>query len=187
MAPHDASPKLTYEDYLRIPDDGKRHEIVDGVHFVTAAPFIRHQRLVVRLTSLLDVFVREHRLGELLIAPTDVILSTHDIVQPDLLFISNERNSILTEKNIQGAPDLVIEILSPGTRRRDERIKRDRYAHFGVREYWIVDPELETIKVLELGATGYAPPREVALERSERLSSSIFPGLELPLDQIFTD
>ena len=91
MALHDPSLKLTYEDYLLIPDDGKRHEIIDGEHYVTATPFLRHQRIVRRLTVRLDGFLREHHLGEVLIAPTDVILSPHDIVQPDLLFISNER------------------------------------------------------------------------------------------------
>src|SRR5262245_26772724 len=134
MAPHAASPKLTYEDYLRIPDDGKRHEIIDGVHYVTAAPFIRHQRLVMRLSLCLGVHVRDHGLGELLAAPTDVVLSPHDIVQPDLLFISSERSAIVEDKNVQGAPDLVIEILSERNRRLDEVIKRQAYERFGARE-----------------------------------------------------
>jgi Uma2 family endonuclease len=99
MALHDPAPKLTYEDYLLIPDDGKRHEIIDGVHFVTAAPFIRHQRILLRLTLRIGRFLQDHPLGELLFAPTDVILSPHDIVQPDLLFISNERSRIVTEKH----------------------------------------------------------------------------------------
>ena len=87
------------------------------------------------------------------------------MVEPDLLFVSSAKNALFAANGIQGAPDLVIEILSPGTRKTDERTKRDRYARFGVREYWIVDPELETIKGLELGAAGYAPPRERARER----------------------
>ncbi|HEY7214836.1 MAG TPA: Uma2 family endonuclease, partial [Thermoanaerobaculia bacterium] len=94
MAPHDSSPKLTYEDYLQIPDDGKRHEIVDGVHYVSAAPFLRHQRIARRLAFRLEEFLRQHPLGEFFFAPTDVVLSPHDIVQPDLLFISNERAMI---------------------------------------------------------------------------------------------
>lgn len=187
MAPHDASPKLTYEDYLRIPDDGKRHEIVGGVHFVTAAPFIRHQRLVVRLTSLLDVFVREYRLGEILIAPTDVILSTHDIVQPDLLFISNERSSILTEKNIQGAPDLVIEILSDSTRRLDEVLKRQAYERFGAREYWIFDPRWKTTQVWERTAEGLRRKALLSAAAGDVLTTALLPGLEIPLAEVFED
>src|SRR5206468_7997504 len=94
MALHDPSPKLTYEDYILFPDDGKRHEIIDGEHYVTAAPFVRHQRIVVYLTVSLGGFLRQHPLGELLVAPTDIVLSPHDIVQPDLFFISNERAAI---------------------------------------------------------------------------------------------
>jgi Uma2 family endonuclease len=88
---------------------------------------------------------------------------------------------------IQGAPDLVIEILSPGTRTADERVKRDRYARFGVGEYWIVDLEFETIEIQQLIADGYGSPREFALERGERVSSPFFPGLELALEQVFSD
>jgi Uma2 family endonuclease len=131
--------------------------------------------------------LRDQPLGRLYHAPFDVYLSRFDVVEPDLVFVSTAGKAVVTEKNVQGPPDLVVEILSPGTRKRDERIKRDRYARFGVREYWIVDPELETIKLMELGAAGYGSPREVALERAERLSSSVLPGLDLPLDQIFSD
>ena len=179
--------KLTIEDYEALPDDGMRHEIIDGEHYVTASARLRHQAISRNLTILIGSFVRDRELGRLFPAPTDVYLSRFDALVPDLIFVSTVGNAVLTDKNIQGPPDLVIEILSPGTRKRDERLKRDRYAHFGVREYWIVDPELETIKILELGATGYGPPRELALERAERVSSSVLPGLDLPLDPIFTD
>jgi Uma2 family endonuclease len=179
--------KLTIEDYESFPDDGLRHEIIDGEHYVTPSPNTRHQAISRNLTILLGLFLREQPLGRVYHAPFDVYLSRFDVLEPDLLFVSNAGKAVITDKNTQGPPDLVIEILSPGTRKRDERIKRDRYALFGVREYWIVDPELETIKVMKLGADGYLPPREVALERAERLSSDLLPGLDLPLDRIFTD
>jgi Uma2 family endonuclease len=179
--------KLTIDDYQSFPDDGKRHEIIDGEHYVTASPNLRHQAISRNLTVLIGSFLREHPLGRLFAAPSDVYLSRFDVVVPDLLFVSSARDAVLAAKGIEGAPDLVIEILSPSTRKTDERTKRDRYARFGVREYWIVDPELETIKVLELGAAGYAPPREWALERGERVSSPLLPGLEIPLDQVFAD
>jgi Uma2 family endonuclease len=179
--------KLTIDDYQSFPNDGKRHEIIDGEHYVTPAPNLRHQAISRNLTILIGSFLRDHPLGRLFAAPCDVYLSRFDVVEPDLLFVSSTKNALFAPNGIQGAPDLVIEILSPGTRRTDERTKRDRYARFGVLEYWIVDPELETIKVQRLIADGYGSPREFALERGERVSSPLFPGLELALDQVFSD
>jgi Uma2 family endonuclease len=187
MALRDPSPKLTYEDYLLFPDDGKRHEIIDGEHYVTAAPFIRHQRIVRRLVSRLDRFLGEHPLGEYFFAPTDVILSPHDIVQPDLLFISNERDSIVTEKNIQGAPDLVIEILSDSTRRLDEILKRRAYEQYGAREYWIVDPSRETAQVWERTAEGLRRKALLSAPAGDVLTTALLPGLEIPLVEIFEE
>jgi len=187
MALHDPSPKLTYEDYVLIPDDGKRHEIIDGEHYVTAAPFIRHQRIARRLASRLDGFLREHPLGEYFFAPADVILSPHDIVQPDLLFISNERASILTEKNVQGAPDLVIEILSERNRRLDEVIKRQAYERFGAREYWIFDPRRKTAQVWERIAEGLRRRALLFAAAGDILTTSLLPGLEIPLAEIFAE
>ncbi len=185
MALREPSPKLTYEDYLRIPDDGKRHEILGGKHYVTAAPFIRHQRIVRRLASRLDRFLSEHPLGEYFFAPTDVILSSHDIVQPDLLFISNERTSILTEKNVQGAPDLVIEVLSEKNRRLDEVIKRQAYERFGAREYWIFDPRWKTAQVWERTAEGLRRKASLSAAAGDVLTTALLPGLEIPLAEVF--
>ena len=185
MALHDPSPKLTYEDYVLLPEDGKRHEIIDGVHFVTAAPFLRHQRIVVRLTIRLGGFLQEHRLGELLVAPTDVILSTHDIVQPDLLFVSNARAPILTEKNVQGAPDLVIEVISKGSRRLDEVLKRRAYERFGALEYWIFDPLRADTQVWEQAAEGLRRRALLSAAAGEVLTTPLLPGLEIPLAEIF--
>jgi len=175
--------KLTYEDYVLIPEDGRRHEILDGEHYVTPAPFVRHQLISSNLHSLLGPFIRKQRLGKLLAAPTDVLFSPHDIAQPDLFFISSERQGILTEPNVQGAPDLVIEILSKRTRRRDERLKLERYDLCGVLEYWIVDPQRQGAKVyrrddgrLRLAAT---------LSVGDALTTPLLPGLEIPLAEIF--
>jgi Uma2 family endonuclease len=177
--------KLTYEDYVRIPEDGNRHEIIDGEHYVTPAPNTTHQRILVRLTTIVDTFAREKRLGELLVAPVDVVLSSTNIVQPDLVFVCSERASIITQPNIQGAPDLAIEILSKGTRRRDETLKRKLYEQFGVREYWVVDPELETVKVYRLTASSYAPATELSKRSADRLTTPLLPGLEVPLSELF--
>ncbi len=177
--------KLTYEDYLLFPDDGNRHEILDGEYFVTAAPYLRHQSVVVELTSWIAPFVRRRRLGRLYVAPADVLLSENDIVQPDLLFVSQARARILTEKNVQGPPDLVIEVLSPSTRRRDEGIKLERYELLGVQEYWIVDPEREVARVYRRSGERLLKAAEITEEAGGLLASPLLPGLEIPLSEIF--
>ena len=187
MALRDPSPKLSYDDYLLFPDDGKRHEILGGEHFVTAAPFIRHQRLARRLVYHLETFLREHPLGELFFAPTDVLLSPHDIVQPDLFFISNERSSILTEANVQGAPDLVIEILSSSTRRLDEVLKRRAYEQFGAREYWICDPTRKTAQVWERTGKGLRRRPLLSAAAGDILTTALLPGLQISLAEVFAE
>jgi Uma2 family endonuclease len=184
MAPHD-SPKLTYEDYVRIPEDGKRHEIIDGVHYVSGTPYLRHQRVLRRLLYRIGVFVEDHRLGEIFFAPTDVVLSPHDIIQPDLLFVSNERSSILTEANIQGAPDLLIEILGERNRRLDEVIKRRAYERFGVREYWIFDPRWKTAQVWERTGENFRRKSRLSAAAGDVLTTPLLQGLEIPLAEIF--
>jgi Uma2 family endonuclease len=177
--------KLIYQDYLLFPDDGNRHEILDGEHCVTAAPYPRHQRVLRELLFGLHSFLREHRLGEVYSAPLDVVLSRHDVVQPDLLFISNERMTILTERNLQGAPDLAIEILSSTTRRIDEGIKLERYERFGVREYWLVDPSRAAVRIYRRSGERLQKEAELSVAAGDRLTSPLLPGLEIPLAEIF--
>ncbi|HYO12337.1 MAG TPA: Uma2 family endonuclease [Thermoanaerobaculia bacterium] len=136
--------KYTYQDYLLFPDDGSRHEIIGGEHYVTPAPNWRHQLVAGNFHRLVSPFVYENRLGYILFAPLDLVLSDEDVVQPDLLFISRDRASIAQERGAFGAPDLVIEILSESTRRRDETIKLRLYEEMGVREYWLADHVLQT-------------------------------------------
>jgi Uma2 family endonuclease len=184
MALHDLPRRLTYEDYALIPEDGKRHEILDGEHYVTDAPHVYHQGIAANLHAEIGPFVRRHRLGAFLFAPVDVILSDHNVCQPDLLFISNERRGIITEKNVQGAPDLVIEILSESTRRQDEGLKRELYDRYGVLEYWTFDPDRRTARVYrrDRGARGRLG---FVAELSEVLTTPLLPGLELRLAEVF--
>lgn len=177
--------KLTYDDYVTFPDDGKRREIIDGELFVTPAPTIRHQRLSMRLTGFILEHLRAHGGGELFAAPTDVLLSEVDVVQPDLLFVSSDRKDQVAEACVQGAPDLVVEILSPTTRRTDETTKRKRYEQFDVREYWIVDPEIDTVKVYRRGAKGLERIAELSLEAGDTLTTPLLPGFAIPLARIF--
>ena len=184
MAVHEsARRKLTYEDYLHFPDDGMRHEILDGEHWVTPAPSTQHQWIIMGLGSKLYNFITEHKLGIILGSPTDVLLSDHDVVQPDLLFVSQEHAAVITDPNIQGAPDLAIEVLSPSTRRKDEHAKRERYELTGVREYWIVDPQRQTVRVFRREADGFGPAEE--LSKDDTLSTPLLPGLALPVSEIF--
>ena len=179
----DFSRKLTYDDYLRIPEDGQRHEILDGEHYVTASPFFPHQFSAGRLHLRLGGFVEERDLGVVLFAPFDVLLSAHDVVQPDLLFISKERAGIITRANAQGAPDLVVEILSKSTRMRDEGLKLERYDLFGVREYWLIDTDRRTAKIYRREGGRLRLAAELSVE--DVLTSPLLPGLEIRLAEIF--
>jgi Uma2 family endonuclease len=186
MAVDYSARKLTYADYEQIPEDGMRHEIIDGVHYVTPAPTRRHQYLLAKLTARLFTFAEERRLGQVYAAPFDVLFSDHDIVQPDLVFFSNERLGALNDKNAQGAPDLAIEVLSPSTRRRDLMLKRRLYERDGVREYWVVDPERGTVAVHRRSGDGFAKAIDLAAA-GDRLETPLLPGFALPLRDLFAE
>ena len=181
-----AGAKLTYEDFLLFPDDGKRHELIDGEHYVTPSPNRDHQRLVGRLYLLIGSWLEEHPIGEAFLAPFDVVISNHDIVEPDLLFVSTRRaDDILTRANLQGVPDLVIEVASPGTRKRDATLKRRLYERAGAAEYWIVDPDLEAIRLYRRRGEAFADPEEFTRERGDVITTPLLPGLDIPLARIF--
>jgi Uma2 family endonuclease len=178
--------KLTYDDFLSFPEDGRRHELIDGEHYVTPSPSIRHQRISQRLTVALGRFLEDHRLGEVFCAPLDVILSDVDVIEPDLLYVAAGAPVDLSGTHVRGAPTLVIEILSPGTRKTDEQTKRRLYNRVGVREYWVVDPELDVVKIYRR-ADGGGFPRvaELSREAGDDLVTLLLPGFELPLDTLF--
>ena len=173
--------KLTYADFERIPADGLRHEIIDGDEYVTPSPSIRHQRASRNLGRILDSHVTSKTLGELFFAPIDVVLGDSDIVEPDLVFISKSRSDRIGEKNIEGAPDLVIEILSPSTASVDRGPKMTLYDRSGVREYWIVDPREETLEVRQFGEVR----RMRFFRKEDSVESAVLPNLELDLRQVF--
>jgi len=177
--------KFTYQDYLLFPNDGKRYELIAGDRYVTPAPRTRHQKISSNLQGFLFDFVKKNNGGIVLTAPTDVVFSDMDVVQPDLLFVSRGRASIITEDNIQGAPDLVVEILSESTRRTDEIIKLKLYEMNGIAEYWIIDPEVDTVKVYRLVDQAYTQAIKLTLEAQDRVTSPLFPGWELPLKELF--
>ena len=186
MNPTMTSTKLTYDDYCSIPEDGKRHEIIDGGHYVSPAPSFFHQKIVIELLTRLHTFVVQNGLGTVSVAPVDILFSDVNVVQPDILFISSDQEEIITKKNVQGAPDLLIEVLSESNRRHDEIVKRKLYEQFGVREYWIVDPELETVKVYRLIDGAYGKPILLSLENGDALESPLLPRFRCALGQIFS-
>ena len=179
------SVKFTYADFLHFPDDGKRHEIIDGEHYVTPSPNIKHQRVAGNLHALLWLHLKGHSLGSVFTAPLDVVLSDLDVVEPDLLYISHERASVLTAQHVRGAPDLVVEILSPGTRRVDEITKRRLYERSNVREYWVVDPELDTIKIYRRAEESFVRVAELSVEHGDTLTTPLLPELAIPLADVF--
>lgn len=175
-------PSVSYDDYLKLPDD-QRCEVVEGALAMTPAPDTDHQLILLDLGSLLRAFTRREGLGTVLAAPTDVILSDHNIVQPDLLFVSRERLSIVQKRGVFGVPDLVVEILSPSTATRDLGTKRELYSRFEVREYWIVDPVSRSVEVLTQQGAGLETWQRFA--DGGTLESSLLPGLTVNLSEIF--
>jgi len=179
--------RFTYDDFLRFPDDGKRHEIIDGEHHVTPSPDTRHQKLVGRLYFAIESALRAHPCaGQIFVAPFDVILTNRDIVEPDLVFVAGDQGDILTDRNVQGTPALVIEILSRGTRKRDEQMKRRLFERTGVREYWLVDPELDLVKVFRREKDGSFPRvAELSGQSGGVLTTPLVAGFALALEELF--
>ncbi len=176
--------KLTVADYMNTPDE-VRYQLIDGELILVPSPTRKHQSVSSRLFVVLDRFVRTYRLGETYYAPFDVVFPNHEVFQPDILFVSNERGEIITEANIQGAPDLVVEILSPSSARYDRGHKQTVYAREGVREYWIVDPAAETVEVLSESAAGWTLAATFGFE--DDLVSPLLPGFAVALGQVFAE
>ena len=142
----DRKTKLTYEDYLQFPEDGRRHEIIDGDHYVSPAPSMYHQWILTRLVVQLYRKICEPGLGYLAPAPIDTVLAEADVVQPDIVVTLGRDDAVIRRERIEGAPDLVVEILSRSTAYRDRGLKLDLYQKAGVSEYWIVDPERKVVQ-----------------------------------------
>ncbi len=171
--------KLRYEHYVCYPDDGMRHEIIDGVHFMNPAPSTYHQDLSRRIQFQLYEAIEQTGQGKVYDAPVDVHLSEHDIVQPDLVVVLTG-NRIITPTKIKGTPDLVIEILSPSTRENDLTLKRQRYEQAGVPEYWAVDPEEHAVVQLVL-----TDGKDVSREHGEIVALTILDGVSVNFAEVW--
>ena len=176
--------KFSYEDYRNLPESETNiYELIDGEFVMVPSPITYHQEISRNIEYFLWDFVRKNKMGFVYLAPLDVIFSKENVVQPDILYISKERSEIITENNIQGAPDLIIEILSKSTAKRDKTLKKTLYAKYGVKEYWIVDPKTKTVEVLILQKTGYN--RDRIYKKNETLTSSLLGDLKIDLKEVF--
>ena len=185
MAIKPAEKLYTVEDYLAMPDEYPRYELLEGELVEMVSPTSRHQIILMNLLRVLDAHCRAHDLGIILAAPLDVILSRTVVLQPDILFISKARKAKIMGERITGAPDLVVEILSPATSARDLNQKRKLYARHGVQEYWIVDPDDQTLEVQRLQGNVFSTM--AIYEKGQSLVSPMFEGLRLDIDQVFAE
>jgi Uma2 family endonuclease len=178
----------TYSDLVALPEDQLRHELIDGEHFVSPSPNTAHQSISINLLRMLLRHLDARESGRVFHAPFDVKLSLFTVLVPDLVYFTTERFArVVNEKHATAAPDLVVEILSPGTRRRDKGRKRAVYDREGVREYWIVDPEARSVTVLRRprADAGLTDVAVLTLAKGETLDSPLFPGLQIPLRGVF--
>jgi len=177
----------TYDDYLKI-DDGNRYELIKGELFLTPSPGTRHQFVAGNIFLFLSLYVQKAGSGKVLIAPLDVVLDEpikKNTFQPDVIFISNDRLSIIEEARINGAPDLVVEVLSPSTARRDRGKKSRRYFLSGVREYWLADPQEQLLEIFVPGEKDWQRTGVYEEEDEECIVSTVLPGLEVRARDIF--
>ena len=178
-------PWPTYQDYLDIPGDD-RYELINGEFILVSAPNESHQAFAIGLGARMFIFTQERGLGRVYTAPFEVVLTDPEginIIQPDIIFVSSAREHIITRANIRGAPDLLVEILSPSTGRRDRTTKRDLYARHGVKEYWIADPDAQTVSVMLLKDGEYDVVGNYGIE--DTLTSPTLEGFSIGLNRIF--
>jgi Uma2 family endonuclease len=188
VSPSSPGVKLTYDQFVQFPDDGKRHELIDGEHYVTPSPNTKHQTVSLRLTVLIGSWLERNPIGRLFHAPFDVVFSNFDVVEPDLLYLSNVRSAeALTPQHVRGVPELVVEITSPSTRKRDETIKRRLYERVGVSEYWVVDPDIDTVRVYRREAETFARVVELSADAGDTLTTPLLPGLEIQLLRLLSE
>ena len=176
---------MTYQDLLELPDNDKQYELIEGELILNPAPVPRHQWIVLNIASELRAYFRREGGGRVFSAPIDVVLSEDVLLQPDVIVIRTERISIIDEKNIQGAPNLVVEVLSVGTRRRDEILKRKLYERAGVDEYWIVDPVIDVVKIYRRSGASFVRAAEISTESGGEITSPLLPGFALDVNLVF--
>lgn len=174
---------MNYDKYCLLPEDGYQYEVFDGELVMTPAPIPKHQQIILTIATLLNLFVEQNKLGRVYVAPIDVLFDKFTILQPDILFIRESRLHIVGEEAIEGAPDLVVEVLSRNTLRKDRVRKLDFYSQFGVLEYWIVDPIQKNVELYE--RKGEDLKLSCIFSVQEILESGVLPGFQLPVARVF--
>ena len=174
-------PRKTVDDFMKLPE-GTLAELIDGEIFMTATPFVPHQRVVLNLTAEIRAFARPRQLGEVILSPMDVHLPSGDIVEPDIVFVRRE-NLAIVQDWVRGVPDLLVEVLSTSHPERDLIVKRNLYARNGVGEYWIVDPMDRSVQIFKLSGDQFDPAGY--RREGETLGTSLLPGFDLPVAKLF--
>jgi len=177
-------PRLTYPELRLMPDDGKRYELIDGEVFVTPSPSEKHQRVLGNLLVSIHHHIKAGNLGRVYVAPFDVVFGEKTALQPDLLFVSAKRLGIIGPEYVLGAPDLVVEILSPYRQSYDRVTKLEQYALHGVTKYWVVDPIAESVEINVLAGSRYE--LKGAFSGDDILQSPLIPGWEIPAANLFS-
>ncbi|HEX2208266.1 MAG TPA: Uma2 family endonuclease [Longimicrobium sp.] len=185
MATHPAVRDWTYAEFARLPDDGNRYEVIAGELEVTPSPRPKHQDLVGALAALLRPFVRRHELGKIYPGPIDVLFAEGDYLVPDLVFVRSEQLGTVTDRGVESAPDLVVEVLSPSTALRDRTVKRRRYALYGVPELWLIDSDRRLVEVYRLQKDAHQPAVVTGRVRWQPVQNG--PCLDLEMAELFAD
>jgi Uma2 family endonuclease len=175
--------RLTANDYRALPEAGPRYQLVEGELHMAPAPNSYHQEIVWNLSRIFVRYLDGHPVGRVYLAPYDVYLSQHDVVQPDLLFLAKDRQQMRQEDGLHGAPDLVVEVISPSTAQLDKKTKRAIYAHAGVKELWLIDPILLQIHLYDF-ARDLAKAVRI-LDEDESFTSALLPGLTVVAAEVF--
>lgn len=183
MASSVQMPMVTAEDYQNLPEAGPRYQLIEGDLYMAPAPNRFHQDISRNLEFILLQWLTQNAIGKLYHAPFDVYLDEFDVFQPDILFVSNERSSILSDRGAEGAPDFIVEILSPRTAKIDRENKRKMYARHGVTELWIIEPETRRIAIYRHDINAQEP--HAMHEEGDIIETPMFPGLRIDSRRIF--
>ena len=186
MGPQTAT-RMTYDEFLALPDDGRHYELIEGELVLNPAPNLRHQAIIGNLYLALRLHLDERRSGKVFVAAVDVVLSPETVLEPDLLVVLADRASRLQEKNVSGAPNIAVEVLSAGSRRRDEITKRRLYERYGVDEYWVVDPAIDTVKIYRRAGDAFDRAIEISTDRGGAITSPLLPDFALDVNLVFAE
>ena len=183
QSPTELAYKMTAAEFFGLPEGPPFFQLIDGDLYMSPSPRRYHQKLALRLGHILQTYLDAHPIGELYLAPSDVIFTADTILNPDLYYVSAARAGILTDQGADGAPDLVIEILAPSTARLDLGLKREIYAASGVQEMWAVSPSTGTIDIYRFAENSAEPAAVLCAE--DALTSPLFPGFSATIASIF--